>query len=131
MHCVESVTNGILGAINRISNENSFREGLRKPDVWYYHRHLLRYTLYEYELWLLESEGKGAKPRIEWRDLNDATLEHILPQEPDENSAWKKKWSRDDIDKYLHDISNIVLTKNNSNYKNFDFERKKGNPGTG
>jgi hypothetical protein len=30
---------------------------------------------------------------------------------------------------YLHDIGNLVLTQNNSNYRNFDFARKKGQPG--
>ena len=130
VHCAESVTNGILGAINWHYSKNDFRKELQKGFYdWYDYPELLRYTLYEYELWLLESEGKGAKPRIEWHDLNDATLEHILPQEP--NSEWKKKWSPDDIGKYLHDISNIVLTKNNSHYSNFDFARKKGKPGTG
>jgi hypothetical protein len=35
------------------------------------------------------------------------------------------------IDIHLHDIGNIVLTENNSNYQNFDFVRKKGHSGQG
>ena len=49
----------------------------------------------------------------------------------DENSEWKKKWRDSDIEKYRDDISNIVLTKDNSHYSNFDFDRKKGNSGAG
>ncbi len=131
-HTVESVKNWILGTINWYSNENSFRKELQEEFYdWYYRRRLLRYTLYEFELWLLKSEGKGANPKLEWSDLTDATFEHILPQNPDENSEWKKKWSDYDIRLYLHDISNIVLTKDNSHYFNFDFDRKKGNSGAG
>lgn len=132
-HKVEEVIIWIKGLINYYSNENSFRIELKESFYGSYHSHrrLLKYTLYEWELYLLKSEGKGAKPKLAWSDLTDATLEHILPQNPDENSEWKKKWSDDDIEKYLHDISNIVLTKDNSSYRNFDFKRKKGKAGTG
>lgn len=131
-HSVESITDWILGTINWYSNENNFRKYLCEDFYgWYHWRRLLRYTLYEYELWLLQNEGKGSKPKLAWQDLTDATFEHILPQNPKEDSVWKKKWSDDDIRKYLHDISNIVLTKDNSHYLNFDFDRKKGSSGTG
>lgn len=131
-HSVETVTDWISGMINWYSNENSFRKYLYEDFYgWYYQRRLLRYTLYEYELWLLENEGKGSKPKLAWQDLTDATFEHILPQNPQETSEWKKKWSDDDIRKYLHDISNLVLTNDNSHYLNFEFTRKKGNSGTG
>lgn len=131
-HTVEKVTELILGAINWYSNENDFRKGLREDFYdWYHWRRLLKYTLFEYELWLLDLEGKGSKPKLEWRDLSDATLEHILPQNPSENSGWKAKWTASDMELFLHDISNITLTKSNSHYLNFDFERKKGNPGVG
>ena len=132
IHSVESVTDWILGTINWYSNENNFRERLKNEFYdWYRWRRLLRYTLYEFELWLLKSEGKGAKPKLAWNDLTDATFEHILPQNPDENSEWRKNWSDSEIRLLLHDISNIVLTKDNSHYLNFDFDRKKGSSGAG
>jgi len=131
-HSIESVTDWILGTINWYSGENNFRKVLQNEFFdWYHWRRLLRYTLYEFELWLLKSEGKGAKPKLAWSDLTDATFEHILPQNPDENSEWRRKWTESDIRLYLHDISNIVLTKDNSHYLNFDFDRKKGNSGAG
>ncbi len=129
---VDKATEWILGTINWYSNENSFREKLKNGFYdWYHWRRLLRYTLYEYELWLLKSEGKGAKPKLLWSDLTDATFEHILPQNPDNKSLWKKNWTEPDIKAYLHDISNIVLTTNNAHYLNFDFGRKKGVSGAG
>jgi hypothetical protein len=96
---------------------------------WYRTRHLLKYTLYEYELELVNTEGKGAQPQLKWEQLSDATIEHILPQHPEEVSEWKNSWSEKDFQECLHDIGNLVLTHNNSNYSNFEFARKKGRPG--
>ncbi len=96
---------------------------------WYATRNRLRYTLYEYELHLLATEGRGKDPDLKWEQLNDSTIEHILPQTPNENSRWKAVWSSDDFNLCLHDIANLVLTQNNSSYRNFEFSRKKGQPG--
>ena len=38
-------------------------------------------------------------------------------------------WSPDDFEDCLHDIANLVLTQDNSSYWNFEFSRKKGQPG--
>lgn len=131
-HPVETITHWITGTIHQYSNENRFRKDLNEEFYdWYHWRRLLRYTLYEYELWLLQEEGKDAKPKLKWSDLSDATFEHILPQNPAENSQWRSEWSTEDMELYLHDISNIVLTKDNSRYSNFEFNRKKGESGAG
>jgi hypothetical protein len=131
-HSINEIIEWITGTINWYSNENGFRKELKeRHGKWYYWKRLLRYTLYEYELHLLKTEGKNSNPHLKWNDLTDATFEHILPQNPKENSDWKKDWLDDDINKYLHDISNIVLTKDNSHYSNFEFKRKKGDSGMG
>ena len=109
--------------------ENEFSGGNAKIGNWYGSRRLLKYTLYEYELQLLETEGKGAKPKLAWEELSDSTIEHILPQNPDEQSHWRDVWSADEMKECIHDIGNLVLTYNNSNYQNFDFSRKKGKDG--
>jgi len=88
----------------------------------------LKYTLFEYELHLLQGKNK---PKLNWEDLTDSTIEHILPQNPNENSSWLSKWTDEERKIYLHDISNLVLTKDNSRYSNFEFERKKGVAGSG
>ncbi|MCF8131319.1 MAG: DUF262 domain-containing HNH endonuclease family protein [Deltaproteobacteria bacterium] len=118
--------------IRYYSPENEFVEKLNKPSSWYSRRHSLKYTLFEYEKHLLDSESKGQKPRITWADLSrDSTVEHILPQTPKDDSHWLKVWSVEDINRYLHDIGNLVLTRDNSSYLNFEFIRKKGDVGTG
>ncbi len=128
---LKDVIDWIYGSINYYSNENVFRDQVENISNWYSRRRLLKYFLYEYELWLLKSEGKNSEPKLKWNDLSDATIEHILPQTPKENSLWKKKWDDNTFQKYIHDISNLVLTKDNSHYLNFEFERKKGNAGEG
>jgi hypothetical protein len=64
-----------------------------------------------------------------WKELSDSTIEHILPQNPAENSHWNDVWNADEFKTCVHDIANLVLTQNNSNYLNFEFSRKKGMPG--
>ena len=128
---IEDVINWIYGTINWFSNENNFRTEVETVSNWYSWRRLLKYTLFEYELWLLKDEGKDNTPKLIWNDLSDSTIEHILPQNPKEDSDWKKDWSEKDFKTYIHDISNLVLTKDNSHYSNFEFERKRGKTGTG
>lgn len=117
-----TVTEWIYGTINLYSAENSFRKSLTEDFFgWYHNRRLLKYTLFEYELFLLQGKNK---PKLNWEDLTDSTIEHILPQNPDENSNWLSKWKDEERAKYLHDISNLILTKDNSRYSNFEFDRK-------
>lgn len=126
---LKSVTDQIYGTINWYSPENGFRKSLTEDFFsWYNYRRLLKYTLFEYELFLLNGKNK---PKLNWEDLTDSTIEHILPQNPDKNSNWLNKWTEEERKKYLHDISNLVLTKDNSKYSNFEFERKKGVVGSG
>ncbi len=128
-HTLHSVTEWIYGTINQYSSENWFRKTLKEDFFdWYKYRRLLRYTLFEYELFLLQGRNK---PKLSWEDLSDSTIEHILPQNPDVNSNWLLKWTNEERAKFINDISNLVLTKDNSRYSNFDFERKKGFAGSG
>lgn len=128
-HSLKSVIDWIYGTINWYSPENGFRKSLTEDFFgWYHYRRLLKYTLFEYELFLLKGKNK---PKLNWEDLTDSTIEHILPQNPASNSNWLNKWTDEERKKYLHDISNLVLTKDNSRYSNFEFDRKKGIAGSG
>ncbi|MDR1149002.1 MAG: DUF262 domain-containing HNH endonuclease family protein [Spirochaetaceae bacterium] len=132
-YALKDIIGWILETINHYSNENAFRDWLQSgPDKWYeYYYRALKYTLYEYELYLLETDGKDVKPKLAWASISYSTIEHILPQTPEKKSKWLDDWAKEDIKLYLHDISNLVLTNDNSHYKNFDFVVKKGNPGEG
>jgi hypothetical protein len=126
---VVAVIQSVYALIHYYTDTAVFVKWNVEANDWYKHRHLLRYTLFEYELHLLKVEGKNATPRLQWEELGDSTIEHILPQNPGEKSEWLKRWTDDDRKKHLHDLGNLVLTRNNSNYLNFDFDRKKGIPG--
>ncbi|MFC7414118.1 HNH endonuclease family protein [Larsenimonas suaedae] len=123
---LESATVAVHALIRYYSPEKSFQATLQLPDDWYYSRHCLKYTLYEYELHLLSTEGQGRAPKLAWSDLVDSTIEHILPQQPKESSRWLKDWNPGQIEHCLHNIGNLVLTQNNSAYSNFEFVRKRG-----
>ena len=120
-----TIVERIHESANYYSPETSFREIVKKPFPWYQDRNLLKYTLYEYELHLLKEEGKNAQPQLRWEDLSDSTIEHILPQNPAPGSLWRKLWKRRDMEELLHDIDNLVLTRDNSSYSNFEFAKKK------
>ena len=128
---IEEISSETKTLIDHYSKQNLFDENMDEPSDWYSNRRLLKYTLFEYELHLLKEEGTDLPPKLKWEDLSDSTIEHILPQTPDEGSHWKQVCNDEDFKKYLHDIGNLVLTENNSNYRNFEFGRKKGNPGQG
>src|SRR5690606_13914469 len=110
---VNWVIQQVYGTINGFSPENNFRKELKEEFFDWYHnnKRLLKYTLFEYELFLLD--GKNS-PKLKWEDLTDSTIEHILPQNPAQRSWWKKNWPLAERKKYTHDIGNLVLTKDNS-----------------
>lgn len=128
---LQRVTSGIHNLTRHYASEKSFHKGNSEPGDWYSSRRLLKYTLFEYELHLLATEGQGKEPLLTWAQLSDSTLEHILPQTRGKDSHWKAVWSKDDYKDCLHDIGNIVLTQDNSSYSNFEFVRKKGRSGIG
>ncbi len=58
---------------------------------------------------------------------NKTTLEHIIPQNPEEGSNWFSDFSKDFREKYTYKLGNFTLltTKMNSRAKNYAFSRKK------
>lgn len=123
----------LLGAIReligRYCPDKTFKDhfDLEQEREWYYWSGL-KYFLYEYE----ESLA-GAKPvKFAWDalDHSEKTIEHILPQTPD-NKYWKERFDASARKKYMHDIGNLCITEDNSVYLNKAFPDKKGQPGQG
>lgn len=58
---------------------------------------------------------------------NRITIEHILPQNPNESSQWRKDFSESDRDKYTDCLGNLVLIsrRKNSAQGNLDYHIKK------
>ena len=96
---------------------------------WYYWG-ALKYFLYEYEEYLA-----GGNPlTVTWSYFTEKALEnsieHILPQtSEDDEHYWPERFTPEQVKLYTHDLGNLCLTFNNSSYRNYGFNRKKGTPG--
>ena len=55
------------------------------------------------------------------------SVEHVLPQNPSENSQWRKDFTDEERDLWTHRIANLVLIskRKNSKLSNLDYEEKK------
>lgn len=113
-----AVTSG-LGSY-AFPSTTSFREGLRRVDMY-----TLRGNFAKDLLYAMESAGPNAK-EIPANDRN-ITVEHIMPQTLSEEwTAYLEE--RDDIDNYeshLHMLGNLCLTGYNSELSNKMFDEKK------
>lgn len=60
-------------------------------------------------------------------DIDNITLEHILPKSPRQGSHWKLQWSREDQDRWTHRLGNLAILngKKNSKAGNEDFMKKR------
>ncbi len=100
------------------------------PYDWYAWRGLLRYFLYEYEIYL--TSEKGGSPKLGWEEFahnKPETIEHILPQTIDGQPYWQGNFTPEQHEQYVHDLGNLTLTKHNSFYQNKSFPDKKGEAG--
>ena len=81
----------------------------------------------KYLLRKLENYGRKELVRVE-----DYTIEHVMPQDPDLSEEWQeelgKNW-REVHEKYLHTIGNLTLTGYNSELSNRSFREKQEIPG--
>lgn len=100
----------------------------------YYSWNGLKYTLYEYELYLMER--KGMVPKIDWELFvktarDKVSIEHIYPQHPDKNNNyWNERFNNytNEQKKFLtNTIGNLLALSQskNSSLQNDDFDKKK------
>ena len=85
-----------------------------------YGRRFARYILLKYEY--LQRENT-----VQLSNYKTISVEHILPQNPDDSSEWKKDFSDDEREYWLHKLANLVLIsgRKNSKLSNCDFQEKK------
>jgi predicted transport protein len=60
--------------------------------------------------------------------IEEFTIEHILPQNPDLSAEWRESLGPDWVDiqdKYLHTLGNLTLTGYNSEYSDHPFLKKR------
>lgn len=82
----------------------------------------LKDTAKRYILLKLDSLLTNGQP---YYDHSVITVEHVLPQNPNKDSEWKKQF--DNPEDYVHKLGNLVLLtrSKNSQARNYDFTKKK------
>jgi uncharacterized protein with ParB-like and HNH nuclease domain/predicted transport protein len=105
-----------LKSYRRFPSDEDFKSALLYRDVYnFYHR--------TYLLRKLENFGKK-----EFVSVENYTIEHVLPQNPNLGIEWQKELGEDwkaVQERYLHTIGNLTLTGYNSEYSDRPFSEKK------
>jgi uncharacterized protein with ParB-like and HNH nuclease domain/predicted transport protein len=105
-----------LKSYRRFPSDEEFKSALLYRDVYnFYHR--------TYLLRKLENFGKK-----EFVSVENYTIEHVLPQNPNLGIEWQKELGEDwkaIQERYLHTIGNLTLTGYNSEYSDRPFSEKK------
>ena len=104
---------------------SQFDDFIEKPEPWFWWTGL-RYFLYEYEQHLALAKGVSPK-EVSWEEIGSGeSIEHVLPQTITNQPYWQQYFDTDTHKEYVHDIGNLVLTKDNSSLGNKPFPDKKG-----
>ena len=134
---VEALT---LEIVDSTSQEEHFVENFKyyigrlydnEKNPGFYGWNGLHYFLYEYELSLQGNE----KAKVAWKALkNKNSIEHIYPQNPDEN--WEDPFQHYSQEQKLflcHSLGNLLLLSAQKNSiqqnKSFDYKKSHSNPG--
>ena len=100
----------------------------RFPSDDEFHRDLQTRDLYNFRsrsYWLRRLENHGRKERVA---LDEYTIEHILPQNPNLPAGWKQalgpEWERIQ-QQWLHTLGNLTITGYNAEYSDRSFSEKR------
>lgn len=110
----------LLPSYRRFPNDEEFKRELQTKDL---------YKFRSRSYWIRRLENHNRKERV---SVDEYTIEHILPQNENLSSAWKKalgtEWQRIQ-QTYLHTLGNLTLTGYNSEYSDKTFAEKRDMPG--
>ena len=127
---LENIIHGLERMVQRDCSDSQFKARFQNEDINWYRWYGIKYFLYEYETHLANEAGTPV--RMPWKYLakskKEDTIEHILPQAPDPDGYWEKRFDMDNYERYTHDIGNLTLTYDNSSLGNKPFPEKKGSP---
>lgn len=105
-----------LPSYRRFPSDDEFRRDLHTRDL---------YNFRSRSYWLRRLENHGRKERV---PVDEYTIEHILPQNPDLPAAWQlalgTDWQRVQ-QQWLHTIGNLTLTGYNAEYSDRPFGEKR------
>lgn len=99
-------------------NKDNLENALNRND--FYRKKYARYILLKYEF--LKSSNTALIS-----NYKNISIEHILPQNPNENSQWRNDFTKDEIEDLKHNLGNLILIngKKNASLGNLDFAEKK------
>ena len=100
----------------RFPTDSEFRRELRSRDL---------YNMRQRSFWLRRFENHGRKERVM---VEDYTIEHILPQNPELPKGWRDDLGPDWVqiqETWLHTMGNLTLTGYNSEYRDKPFIKKR------
>ncbi|KKR15352.1 MAG: hypothetical protein UT43_C0002G0009 [Parcubacteria group bacterium GW2011_GWC1_39_29] len=106
----------LLPSYRRFPDDAEFKDKFRLKDI---------YNFRSRSYWLRRLENYDRKERV---PVDEFTIEHIMPQNENLSSEWRKElgedWER--IQKtYLHTLGNLTLTGYNSEYSDKPFKEKR------
>ncbi|HXG69485.1 MAG TPA: DUF262 domain-containing protein [Gemmatimonadaceae bacterium] len=105
-----------LPSYRRFPGDDEFRRDLHTRDL---------YNFRSRSYWLRRLENHGRKERVE---VDEYTIEHILPQNPELPAAWRQAlgddWQRVQ-QQWLHTLGNLTLTGYNAEYSDRAFAEKR------
>ena len=106
----------LLPSYRRFPGDEEFKRELAVRDLYNFQRR---------SYWLRRLENYGRKERV---PVDEYTIEHIMPQNPDLSSKWQETlgpdWQRVH-ETWLHTLGNLTLTGYNSEYSDRPFADKR------
>lgn len=110
----------LLPSYRRFPTDEEFERDLKTRDL---------YNFRSRSYWLRRFENWARKERV---PVDEYTIEHILPQNPDLSASWREslgpEWKRIQ-EAWLHTLGNLTLTGYNSEYSDRPFAEKRDMPG--
>lgn len=106
----------LLPSYRRFPRDEEFHREIQTRDLYHF-----RSRVY----WLRRFENHGRKEHV---PVDEYTIEHILPQNPQLSKEWQAmlgpEWQATQ-EKYLHTLGNLTLTGYNSEYSDHPFQKKR------
>ena len=106
----------LLPSYRRFPKDDEFKRQIKVKNLYDFNRR---------SYWLRRFENHGRKERVQ---VQDYTIEHIMPQNENLNIKWKEElgedWKRIH-EQYLHTLGNLTLTGYNSEYSDRSFAEKR------
>ena len=106
----------LLPSYRRFPRDEEFHRDLQTRDLYHFRSR---------SYWLRRLENYGRKEHV---PVDEYTIEHILPQNPQLSPEWRSMLGAEPQavqEKYLHTLGNLTLTGYNAEYSDHPFDKKR------